>query len=85
MMNAIEIADFIENEHPITYNSLEIKLNTGDIDVGIFVQHSDYSTLKEENIWRFVKNPNIGKWKETHDEGFTELINGNLIVNIKAL
>jgi len=82
-MNKEEIADTIENQFPITFNSMKFLLNTSTTIFGLLVQGSDYDELKTKNIWRFVKHSDINQWFKAKDVNLTELISGDLIVRIQ--
>jgi hypothetical protein len=81
-MTAKQIANIIEHEVPVTKHSFEILLNTDEKVIGIFVMADDYEVLKQKNIWRIVKNPDIGTWNDKRDLTLAEPVNGGLIVSI---
>jgi hypothetical protein len=52
---------------------------------GIVAVGPDYKLLKMLNVWRVVKQSDIITWYQTHDLELTELINGELIMNISVI
>jgi hypothetical protein len=84
-MTKEKIIAIIEQEHPITYNGIKVELNTNDSVIGMFVRADDYKELKEKNVWRFVRKPDIQQWNSSKNLDLTELINGNLIIDIAIL
>jgi hypothetical protein len=84
-MSRDDIAYIIEVKQFMTQYSMKVDLTSGKFVVGIFVQGPDYTQLKEENQWRFVKNHKIKQWEQSQNTGLTDLIDGKSIDTITVL
>lgn len=82
-MTQKEMHNFIRLVNPITYSSVQVIFQTGRIEIGFFT--SEMEEFNFENKWRFVSNFNSTKYRETNSKSYSEIINGDLIKELRLL
>lgn len=43
---------------------------------GLFIRMDDYRELKSKNLWRVVREANLGEWKQTKNPNLNRIFNG---------
>ncbi len=87
-MTKEDMTMLVEFDYAVTSNGLRVDLiqgNQGKFVVGFFQRFPDYEELKEQNQWRFIINPNAGKFHETQSIELSIIINGDNVVRIIPL
>lgn len=63
-MTKEQIAEYIEKELFITYNSVKVTTKDNKIFYGFFQNFEDYQQLKQALKYRFIPNNNSAKFQE---------------------
>ncbi len=82
-MTKEEMYQFIRVHHPITKKSIEVTFKNGEIEVGFFTAEEE--DFNSENKWRIVPNNTAIKYRESNSNGWTRIINGDDVLELKLI
>jgi hypothetical protein len=70
-----QIEKFLQAGH-LDKSPLQISFKTRPSIQGLFIQTSDYSSLKSKNLWRIVSESKIAQYNSSKDTSLARIFNG---------
>ena len=84
-MTKEEMAQFIEIDHPVTFNSVRVDFDTEQHTVGFFDKFDDAEQLKEANQWRFIPNNLANEYQDSKSIQYSIVIDGDEVSKLTLL